>query len=84
MIPPATTRRAHRPPERRKRSHCRTKAMIRFFLGAAFVVAAVVGAFSKLPWFYFTVLLTGGCGLMGKPSSWERIALIISGRDTSH
>jgi hypothetical protein len=57
------------------------KAMMRFFLGAACVIAAVVGAFWKLPWFYFTVLFAGGCGLMGQTSFWEKIALIVKGRD---
>jgi hypothetical protein len=43
------------------------------------VVASVVGAFIRLPWFYFAVLFAGGCGLMGQKSIWEKIAAIARG-----
>jgi len=58
------------------------KTTIRFLLGAACVVAAAVGAFHSLAWFYFAVLFAGGCGLMGQRTVWEKLA--IARGDNSH
>ena len=59
------------------------RATVRFLLGAGCVVAAVVGAFCSLPWFYFAVLFAGGCGLMGQRSIWEKVAAIARGNDNA-
>jgi hypothetical protein len=58
----------------------RTMRKSRFLLGFLCVLAAIVGAFVHLPWFYFAVLFAGGCGLMGQKSIWEKMAAIIRGK----
>jgi len=52
----------------------------RFSLGVLCVLAAVVGAFVHLAWYYFAVLFAGGCGLMGQKSIWEKMATVIRGK----
>ena len=50
----------------------------RFSLGVLCVLAAIVGAFVHLAWYYFAVLFAGGCGLMGQKSIWEKMATVIA------
>jgi hypothetical protein len=57
------------------------RTTIRFLLGTGCVIAAVVGAFHSLAWFYFAVLFAGGCGMIGQRSIWEKIAFIARGND---
>ena len=45
-------------------------------------MAALVGAFLHLEWYYFAILFAGGCGLMGQRSTWEKMAIIIRGRQS--
>jgi hypothetical protein len=52
----------------------------RFSLGFLCVLAAIVGAFVHLAWYYFAVLFAGGCGLMGQKSIWEKMATVIRGK----
>jgi len=59
----------------------RARATVRFLLGAGCVVAAVVGAFRNLTWFYFAVLFAGGCGMMGQRSIWEKMAALLRGNN---
>jgi hypothetical protein len=60
--------------------NCKTRQTIRFLLGAGCVMAALVGAFCGLAWYYFAVLFAGGCGMMGQRSIWEKIAVIFRGK----
>ncbi len=58
----------------------KARTTIRFLLGSGCVIAAVVGAFHSLAWFYFAVLFAGGCSMMGQRSIWEKMAAIARGK----
>jgi hypothetical protein len=67
-----------------KQMRTNPKSCIRFALGAGCVLAATIGAFHQLSWFYFSVLFAGGCGLMGQRSIWEKVAAIARGNKSNN
>lgn len=51
--------------------------LIQTVFGAGFLLGALAGAFLHLEWYYFTMLVAVGCGLIGQKSVWEKIATIV-------